>query len=75
LKSNHIEYIQTFSLGSSKTKTSIKKRISFHQSVDIVKLNLPKRINENHIEILLFALKTNGEIYLLHFDLNEFVER
>jgi hypothetical protein len=72
-KSDGIEYIQTFSTLKCKTNETANKKISLHQPSNIVKLNLVKRKEDNSILILLFALKSDGDIFLMEINENELI--
>jgi hypothetical protein len=72
-KQDGIEHIQTFSVGlssSNKFGTPTKK-ISLHQPSDIIKLDKTQRKHEDVVLILLFAMKTDGDIFILEIDQNE----
>ncbi|CAF4924225.1 unnamed protein product [Rotaria sp. Silwood1] len=76
-KPDGIEYLQTFYVGSSSTKErrhsgKPNKRISLDQSSDIVKLDLVKRKQDFEL-ILLFAMKTDGDIFIMEIDQNQLV--
>lgn len=74
-KCDGIKYLQRFSVGSliSKGRNSetSNKRISLRQPSDIVKLDLAKRKEENSTLILLFAIKSDGEIFFMEIDQNQ----
>jgi hypothetical protein len=72
-KSNGIEYIQTFSTLKGKTNEKSNKRISLHQPSNIIKLDLIKRKENDSILILLFALKSDGDIFLMEINENELI--
>ncbi|CAF4464374.1 unnamed protein product, partial [Rotaria sp. Silwood2] len=74
-KSNEIEYVQTFFVGSlsAKERTNSgtpKKRISLRRPLDIVKLDLAKR-KQDLRSILLFAMKADGDIFIMEIDQNQ----
>ncbi|CAF0941914.1 unnamed protein product [Adineta steineri] len=72
-KQDGLEHIQTFSVGSSsKNKLGTpNKKISLHQPSDILKLNIKKREEKDISLILLFAMKSDGDIYLLEIEQNQ----
>jgi len=73
LKSNGIELIRTLSVGlNPKSKLGTpNKKISLHQPSEIIKLDRIKR-KDQHIElILLFAMKTDGDLFVLEIDSND----
>ncbi|CAF5043440.1 unnamed protein product [Rotaria sp. Silwood1] len=76
-KPDGIEYLQKFDVDSSSAKEqtnsgTTKKRISLRQSSDIVKLDLVKRRQDLRL-IVLFAMKTNGDIFIMETDQNQLV--
>jgi len=76
-KYDQIEYIQTFSVQLSSTikeKNNLilnKKNISLHQPSNIIKLDLAKRKEQDLILILLFAMKDNGDFFIMEIDQNQ----
>jgi len=73
-KQNGIEYIQTFVVRSSSIKEKNKK-ISLNQSSDIIKLDLAKRKQDDLILILIFAMKTNGDIFIMEIEQNQIINK
>ncbi|CAF0960227.1 unnamed protein product [Adineta ricciae] len=76
-RSSHIEFIQTYSVGNegkSRKNETPTKNISLRQPANIVKLDLAKRKQDQFTYLLLFALKDNGDIYLLEFEQNQFFQ-
>lgn len=70
-KQERIEHIQTFSVGFSSTKT----KFSLNQSSDIIKLDKIERKEKDIDFIFLFAMNTNGDIYLLEINRNELLTK
>ena len=72
IKSSRIELIKTYSIGSSKPQRKHNEKSSNRYSVEIlstvVKLALTKREEEYSTKLLLFALKSDGDIYLMEID-------
>ncbi|CAF1415297.1 unnamed protein product [Rotaria sordida] len=70
-----IEYLQTFSVGSSSINKfgTPNKKISLHQPSDIIKLDVTKRKQKDLELILLFAMKSDGDIFILEIDQNQFL--
>jgi len=74
-KHNGIEYIQTFFVGSSTTIKEKTKKISLKQSSDIIKLDLAKRKQEDLILIVIFAMKADGDIFIMEIEQNELINK
>jgi hypothetical protein len=74
-KHNEIEYIQTFFVGSSTEIKEKTKKISLNQSSDIIKLDLAKRKQEDLILILIFAMKTNGDIFIMEIEQTQLINK
>ncbi|UJR29834.1 hypothetical protein I4U23_017377 [Adineta vaga] len=77
-KHSIIEYLQTFSVGLSfrgqiRKSGTPNKSISLQQPENIIKLDLAKRKQDQLILILLFALKDNGDMFLLEIDENQLI--
>jgi hypothetical protein len=72
-KQDGIEHIQTFSVGLSSSNKfgTPNKKISLHQPSDIIKLDKTQRKHEDVVLILLFAMKTDEDIFILEIDQNE----
>ena len=71
-----IKYLQTFSVGLSSTNKlgTSNRKISLYQPADIVKLDVMKRKEQNLALILLFALKNNGDFFILEIDESQLSE-
>jgi hypothetical protein len=79
-KPNGIEFVQTFSVGLSSTikgrnSETPNKKISLYQPSNIVKLDLTKRKQHDFILILLFALKADGDIFIMEIDQNQLINK
>lgn len=79
-KLEQIQYIQTFSVGLSLEKNlkrcgTPNKRISTKQSSDILKLDVIIRKKQNFKLILLFAMKTDGDLFIMEIDKNHLLNR
>jgi hypothetical protein len=79
-KYNQIQYLQTFSVGSlSKDKRrnseTPKNKISLYYPSDIVKLNIAKRKQQDFILILLFAIKSDGNIFIMEIEQNQLTNK
>ncbi|CAF1212508.1 unnamed protein product [Rotaria sp. Silwood1] len=73
LKQIGIEHLHTYTVGLSSINKfgTPNKKISLHQPSDIIKLDLTKRQEKNLELILLFAMKNDGEIFILEIDQNQ----
>jgi hypothetical protein len=79
-KHDEIEYIQSFLVGSSLTvkrrsSGTPNKKISLRQPSDIIKLDLVKRKQEDFILILLFAMKADGDIFVMEIEQNQLTNK
>ncbi|CAF3299306.1 unnamed protein product [Rotaria socialis] len=75
-KAGGINHVQTFSvgipsIGDRKTNGTPNKKIALRQSSDIVKLDVAKRKQGDLKLILLFAMKADGDIYMLEINQNQ----
>ncbi|UJR16564.1 hypothetical protein I4U23_003465 [Adineta vaga] len=73
-RSDGVEYLHTFSVGGIPSNTQFNtpsKKISLHQPSDIIKLDMTKRQTKDSAIILLFAMKTDGDIFLMEIDENQ----
>ncbi|CAF0907463.1 unnamed protein product [Adineta ricciae] len=69
-KADGLEHIHKFSIGKfSNTKFNTpSKKISLHQPSDIIKLDATKKQTKESTSILLFAMKTDGDIFLFEIE-------
>ena len=69
---NPIELLQTYSVGSSKSKRKTaeltNKKYSLENFSEIIQMNFTKRKDQYSTKILLFAFKSDGDIYLMEID-------
>lgn len=75
-KINEIDHVQTYSVGLNSVKGRISckgdKRISLNRPSDIIQLSLCQRKQDNSIVNLIFALKSNGDLFLMEIDQKSF---
>jgi hypothetical protein len=79
-KSLGTKFLQTFSVGllpklKGRNSSTPNKRISLRQSSDIVKFDCTKRKQDQWIIILLFALKTDGDIFIMEMNQNQLIQK
>lgn len=79
-RTNKIVFVQAFPVGLTLVKESEKnripnKKIFSNQPSHIVKLHVGKQKNDNFKVIFLFAMKSNGDIFLMEFDQNQLINR
>ncbi len=72
-KQDGLEHLRTFSVGISSSNKfgTPNKKISLHQPSDIIKLDVARRKEKDSQFILLFAMKSDGDLFLLEIQSNE----
>lgn len=72
-KEDSLDLIRTYSVGliSNRKSGTPSKKISLHQPSDIVHLSLMKRKESDETLFRILAIKTDGEIYILHLNENK----
>ncbi|CAM2708763.1 unnamed protein product [Rotaria socialis] len=73
LKQIGIVHLHTYSVGSCSTNKfrTPNKKISLHQPSDIIKLDVTTRKEQHSQLILVIAMKTDGDIFILEIDENQ----